>query len=61
MHWLNSKSEHIFKEKLKQLYGHNKSIKLYAHGHGLPAVNHCRVRLGLSRLKNYLLNYNIMQ
>ena len=56
-----SESLHIFKEKLKRLYGHNISKKLYAHGHGLPAVNHCRMRLGLSHLKNHLFNYNIIQ
>ena len=56
-----SESLHIFKEKLKRLYGHNISKKLYAHGHGLPTVNHCRMRLGLSHLKNHLFNYNIIQ
>ena len=50
-----------FKEKLKRSYGHNISKKLYSHGHGLPAVNHCRMRLGLSHLKNHLFNYNILQ
>ena len=56
-----SESLHIFKEKLKQLFGHNKSKKLYAHGHGLPAVNHCRMRLGLSHLRSHLFNYYIIQ
>ena len=56
-----SESLHIFKEKLKRLFGHNKNKKLYAHGHGLPAVNHCRMRLGLSHLRNHLSNYTIIQ
>ena len=54
-----SQSLHIFKENLKRLYGHNISKKLYAHGHCLPAVNHCRMHLGLSHLKNHLFNSNI--
>ena len=54
-----SESFHFFKEKFKRLFGHNKSKKLYAHGHSLSAVNHCRMRLGLSHLRNHLFHYNI--
>ena len=56
-----SDSINIFKEKLKRLYGPNKSIKLYSHGHGWHTVNHCRLRLGLSHLKHHLFRYNIIQ
>ena len=56
-----SDSINIFKEKLKRLYGPNKSKKLYSHGHGWHTVNHCRIRLGLSHLKHHLFRYNIIQ
>ena len=56
-----SDSINIFKEKLKRLYGPNKSKKLYTHGHGWHTVNHCRIRLGLSHLKHHLFRYNIIQ
>ena len=52
-----SDSINILKERLKRLYGPNKSKKLYSHGHGWPTVNHCRIRLGLSHLKRITL-YN---
>ena len=47
-------SIHIFKDKLKRMHGPSVSDKLYAHGHGWPTINHCRMSLGLSHLKNYL-------
>ena len=56
-----SDSINIFKEKLKRLYGHNKSKKLYSHGIGWHTVNHCRIRIGLSHLKHHLFRYNIIQ
>ena len=34
---------------------------LYAQENGLPAVIYCRMRLGLSDLRNHLFNYNIIQ
>ena len=46
---------------MKRLFGHSKNKKLYAHGRGLPAVNHCRMHLGLSHLRNHSFNYNIIQ
>ena len=49
-----SDSINILKEKLKRLYGPNKSKKLYSLGHGWHTVNHCRIRLGLSHLKHHL-------
>ena len=54
-------SINILKEKLKRLYGPNKSKKLYSHGYGWHTVNHCRIRLGLSHLNHHLFRFNIMQ
>ena len=56
-----SDSINLFKEKLKRLYGPNKSKKLYSHGRGWHTVNHCRISLGLSHLKRHLFRYNIIQ
>ena len=56
-----SNSIHIFKEKLKRVYGPNKSKTLHSHGHGWSNVNHCRMRLGLSHLKHHRFRYNIIQ
>ena len=50
-----------FKEKLKRLYGPNKSKKLYAHGHGWHTVYHCRISLGLSHPRHHIFPYNIIQ
>ena len=56
-----SESLHIFKDKLKWLYEHNKSKKAICTWLWSTPVNHCPMRIGLSHLKNHLLKYSIIR
>ena len=50
-----SDSVNAFKTKLKSIYGPSDANKLFAYGHGYSTINHCRMRLGLSRLRCWLV------
>ena len=49
-----------FKTKIKNIYESLRVNKLFSHGHGWPKIDHCRLRLGLSHLKQHLYNYNLI-
>ena len=51
----------IFESKLNEIYEPNKSNPLLGYGHGWSKVNHCRIRLGLSHLRQHLFNYHLIE
>ena len=56
----NSVSLDIFKERYKSLFL-SKSIPFYKTGLGIGALNHTRLRLGVSGLRSHLFKYNIIE
>ena len=51
----------IFKSKLKEIYEPNKSNPLLDYVYSWSQVNHCRIRLGLSHLRQHLFNYHLTE